>query len=260
MSHTSKIFNDASKKVTGRLRHWMTHHPIVSNSVLCINLWIAGDSIAQYSEFKYLKKHEDDDSHDDEKESKESKESQAPKFRDEWDPNRTIGCAAYGAAVTGPVLAKWYPFLEQVCVRNNIVARYGVWGAPVLKVLADEFIMDPPCIFLFYAYMNVFEGGSLENFQKKIQTQFLPSWFTSLAVWPIILLGTFRYVPIYGHAPLINACNVIWDGFLSHRNTLSKHEEKMKQEQNQAEDQGDDAETKNNAKQEQGQGEKIAMA
>jgi hypothetical protein len=108
--------------------------------------------------------------------------------------------------------------------------------------------------------MNVFEGGSLENFQKKIQTQFLPSWFTSLAVWPIIFLGTFRNFANYGHDPRLNSVNFILAGILSHRNTLSKHEEKMKQEQNQAEDHGDDAETKNNAKQEQGQGEKIAMA
>lgn len=214
MSASSKFFANTSEKVTGRLKYWMQHHPIISNSILCLNLWVAGDFAAQYSEMKCLPHH-----------SSKKEQAAEPSFWNEVDVFRTAKCAGYGATVTGPLLATWYPFLERVCVNNSIAARYGLWGPPVLKVLADEFLMDPPCLALFFGYMNVCEGGTIETFKKKMETQFLPSWLTSLAVWPFILLSTFRYAPTYAQAPIINVCLVAWNGFLSHRNTLSKHQE-----------------------------------
>lgn len=238
MSASSKFFSNTSAQVTGRIKYWMKHHPIITNSFLCLNLWIAGDFTAQYSEIKYLhttptavapdtgNDDSDNDQHHHQQQQKQKHEPyvqrQQASFWEQVDIARTAKCAGYGATVTGPLLATWYPFLERLCVQNNIVARYGLWGAPILKVLADEFIMDPPCLFLFYGYMNVCEGGTMESFRNKLQTQFWPSWMASLAVWPIVLLGTFRFVPIYAHAPVINACCIVWDAFLSHRNTLSK--------------------------------------
>ena len=153
------------------------------------------------------------------------------------DPIRTVQCASYGALVTGPLLAVWYPYLDKVCTRYNVAARYGVWGAPVLKVLADEFLMDPPCLVMFYGYMNVCEGGTLQTFEQKLRSEFMTSWLTSLAVWPVVLLGTFRFLPVYSQAPLINACCIVWDGFLSHRNAVAKHNERLLQKQKQLESQ-----------------------
>jgi hypothetical protein len=49
--------------VLSKLRHWMEHYPIVANSVLCFHLWIAGDSLAQYSEHHAALLHHDQ--HDD---------------------------------------------------------------------------------------------------------------------------------------------------------------------------------------------------
>ena len=221
MSASSKSFSNASGPVTGRLKYWMKHHPIISNSVLCFSLWIAGDFTAQYSEIKYLHPTTPSGEEDDQQEQQQTVQRSAT-FWEQVDLARTAKCAGYGATVTGPILATWYPFLERLCVQNNIVARYGFWGPPILKVLADEFIMDPPFLCLFYGYMNVCEGGTMETFRNKLQTQFWPSWMASLAVWPVVLLGTFRFVPIYAHAPVINACCIVWDAFLSHRNTLSK--------------------------------------
>ena len=113
-------------------------------------------------------------------------------------------------------------------MQYNLAARYGSWGPPVAKVLADEFIMDPPCLAAFFGYMNVCEGGTMQTFESKLQTEFLDSWYTSLVAWPPILLGAFRFLPVYAQAPVINVCCIAWDGFLSHRNTLSRHREQKK--------------------------------
>jgi protein Mpv17 len=188
--------------MTSRLKHFMENSPILSNSLLCLKLFIAGDLCAQYSENRYL---QDGDG----------------SAWDLLDTKRTAQCAVYGATVTGPILATWYPFMEQVCIKYKVAARYGPWGAPILKVLADEFLMDPPCLVSFFFWMNLCEGGDMATLQNKLQTQFLPSWMASLAVWPVVLLGTFRFAPLYAQAPIISIFCIGWDGFLSYRNTLS---------------------------------------
>ena len=144
-------------------------------------------------------------------------------WKDHLDLSRTAQCAGYGAFVTGPIFALWYPYMDRVCTRYKLALKYGPWAAPIAKVAADEFLMDPPCLVLFYGYMNLCEGGTRTDFVEKVRTQFFPSWCTSLAVWPVVLLGTFRFVPVPAQAPLINACCIVWDAFLSHRNALAKH-------------------------------------
>ena len=242
MSASSRFFYPngpkfSSKKFLSKIKYWMEHHPIASNSFLCLNLWIAGDVLAQYSEHKLL--HGDTNNEPKRKPNMLTSESEKDTTPQEHssatiDYIRTVQCASYGAVVTGPLIAVWYPYLDRICNQNkHVVGRFfggPLWGIPVAKVLCDEFLMDPPCLLLFFGYMNVCEGGSMETYKQKIASEFLTSWLTGLAVWPVVLLGTFRYLPIYAHAPLINACCIVWDGFLSHRNAKAKLKEREKRE------------------------------
>ena len=233
-----------SSMMSKRIQYSFEHHPVASNSILCLNLWVLGDFVAQYSEHKlqvHALPHDDDDDDDStvtvptthvikDKSGEELHQSQnlsvssASFGRDNLDLRRTAQCASYGALVTGPILALWYPYIERVCKRYKLALKYGLWAAPIAKVAADEFIMEPPTLVMFFGYMTVCEGGSLQDFTAKLQTQFFPSLCTSLAVWPVVLLGTFRFLPITAHAPVINVCCIAWDAFLSYRNTLSKQE------------------------------------
>jgi len=233
-----------SRTLLSQFRYLTEHHPIVTNSVLTFHLWLAGDILAQYSEHHnevkrlqedqcrnnkgdIIDKNKNDNSSctlGQQKSLEKTKHSTSTSISTTFtiDYTRTIRCASYGAFVTGPILAVWYPFLDRACIFYNISSRYGVWGAPIVKVIADEFIMDPPFISIFFAYMNICEGGTLMTFKNKLQSEFLTTWFTSLMVWPVILLGTFRYLPVYATAPVVNACSVVWDAFLSHRNALAR--------------------------------------
>jgi len=181
-----------------KAKHWMEYHPLATNSVLTLNLWIAGDVLAQKSEQK-----------------------DKPTFT--WDSVRTAQCAGYGGFVTGPLFAIWYPWLDRISKQYQLAARYGPWGPPIAKVIADELIMDPPCIFMFLGYMTLCEGNGFDTFVGKLSHEFWNIWIASFVVWPPVLLGTFRYLPVYAQAPVINAVCVVWDAFLSHRNQESKH-------------------------------------
>ena len=215
-SKTKAFFAATSK----RIGYYLEHHPVASNSLLCLNLWVAGDFVAQYSEHKLIPHGDDKETQNDDN---ESPDSPSTFWKDHLDLTRTAQCASYGAFVTGPILALWYPYVDRVCQKYKLALKYGPWAAPIAKVAADEFLMDPPTLLLFFGYMNVCEGGDRKDFVEKVRTQFLPSWYTSLAVWPVVLLGTFRFLPVPVQAPVINVCCIVWDAFLSHRNALAKH-------------------------------------
>jgi len=227
------------KSFFSQIRYLMEHHPIATNSILSLHLWLAGDLSAQYIEYCKERRTEEGrcvkrkgtsvpcNTSTSSSGSSNSAEALAitPKSSIQAftiDSDRLIKSASYGAFVTGPLLAVWYPFLDRACQRYRISARYGVWGAPIFKVLADEVVLDPPFLSMFFAYMNICEGGTIDTFREKIRSEFVTSWLTSLVLWPPIMLLTFRYLPVYATAPIVNAVSVAWDGFLSHRNALSR--------------------------------------
>lgn len=193
------------QNVRGSFQRWtrraakvMEERPVLTNSVICFNLWVFGDLLAQSYE------HPDQSFH----------------------YTRTLQAASYGAVVTGPIYALWYPFLERTCVAWQIARRWPTtWAEPLFKVAADEFIMDPPTISMFFAYMEFCQNDMVfdwERTKQKIVRELPVAWATSLVAWPAVLLATFRWVPIYAQPAVVNACAIVWDGFLSHRNAMAK--------------------------------------
>ena len=262
MSASSRIFNPqgkfCSKRFFSKMKHWMEHHPVISNSVLCLNLWVAGDVLAQYSEAKLLHQHQhhattqqnneklrSDNTNENTSVLVSSSSSSAAHEEDSAsstsvaaatsaiDPMRVVMSAGYGAFIYGPILAVWYPYLDRMCKTYKIAARFGLWGAPIAKVVADELIMSPPCIALFFGYMNTMEGGDGTTYKNKLQGEFFGSWLASITFWPPISLATFRFLPVYAQAPVINAVCIIWDAFLSHRNAVANINEQQAQAQQQ---------------------------
>lgn len=243
-TNTTRILASSSSKslLFRHFQHYAMHHPVISNSILCLGLWTAGDLVAQYSEHEPLQQQKDNESASSPSTpATTTTQSTAIKLWNKVDWTRTAQCAAYGAVVTGPFLAVWYPYLERVCIRYQIAARYGIWGPPVAKVFAENVIVDPPSMALYFGYMTVCENAKdgddgvpsssiQSSFQHKIKTQLLPCWMTGLTFWPPVLLASFRFLPVYAQAPFINVCFLFWDGFLSHRNSLSKHHDQQAQE------------------------------
>jgi hypothetical protein len=170
-------------------------HPIAANSLLCLKLWIAGDFLAQ--------KLESNDSF-------------------EFDTRRCIQAASYGALICGPVYGLWYPFLDKVCRSSPFILNLP-WGLSMSKVFADQLVMDPPVITIFYSYMDTCRYGNfdLDRIRAKLRSEFLTTWLTSWSTWPFVLFATFRYVPVHLQPAVVNFCAILWDGFLSHRNHQS---------------------------------------
>ena len=182
------------------LATFMEKRPILANSILCFNLWVAGDLLAQ----SYERKHEP------------------------FNYTRTLQAASYGGFITGPLYAIWFPFLERQCVAWKVASRFSsAWAVPAVKVAADELVMDPPAIAVFFTYMEFWHHHGKFDYQAtkaKLVSELPRAWMTSLVVWPAVLLATFRYVPLFAQSIVVNACAILWDGFLSHRNAVANQQ------------------------------------
>lgn len=188
---------DSLLRWSGKVAKFMEKRPVLGNSILCFHLWVAGDLLAQSYEHK----------------------------NEPFNYSRTLQSASFGV-FTGSLYAIWYPFLDRQCVAWNVASRFptSAWTVPMAKVAADELLMDPPVISMFFAYMDFCQNNwtlDTERAKAKIVNELPRAWVTSLVAWPVVLLATFRFVPIYAQSAVVNACAIVWDGFLSHRNALA---------------------------------------
>lgn len=183
----------------------MSSNPVLSNCVFCLGTWTLGDIAAQR-----LGHHDDTEP-----------------FK--VDPERTLHFASFGVLVNGPVLAKWYPFLNRTTKRilasprvtsliTSLPPRCAKLSAPVTKVVIETVCFNLPFLATFYAYINAAEGGDLETCRHKLETKLLPSFVTGLAIWPATQLTNFRFVPTLYQPYVVNVVAVGWDGYLSHKN------------------------------------------
>jgi len=197
MSIVSTTLRETLRRKGGELATFMDKRPVLANSILGFNLWVAGDLLAQSYEH----------------------ENEPLNYK------RTLQAASYGGFFTGPLYALWFPFLDRQCVAWKIASRFtSGWAVPMVKVAADEIVMDPPSIVMFFTYMEFWHNQGKFDYQatkSKIISEFPRAWATSLVVWPAILLVTFRYVPLFAQSVVVNVCAIVWDGFLSHRNALA---------------------------------------
>jgi Mpv17 / PMP22 family len=179
--------------------------PILRNSFACMCLAGIGDVIAQRFELfqRRVGKAKDDSDKSD---------------YELLDFQRAAALASYGLAVAGPLYSLWYPFLDDFC-HPLTMTKYGVWAAPMIKVMIEMTFLEPVILALFFGYMNVIEGGTVETYTTKMSSEFLPTYKTSLTVWPPFMLLSFRFVPVQGQTIAMNLAMVFWDAFLSYQNS-----------------------------------------
>lgn len=89
-----------SNRFLQKIKHWMEHHPIASNSLLCFNLWIAGDVLAQYSEHRMLQDQQKNNVNSTTNNGKETakvtqdRHDPETSFTRNYSPRRTAECAS----------------------------------------------------------------------------------------------------------------------------------------------------------------------
>lgn len=153
----------------------------------------------------------------------------------------------YGLAVSAPVYAYWYTFLDKwshrvfgayktvPAVAASVLASpdplrspksrlqkfrlspaaLRTWKIIGFKLFADCALFDPAYLGLFFTATNALEGKSLGEIKAKLQADLLPTYIIDVAVWFPIQTVNFRFVPVTYQPLVVQSCNIGWNAYLS---------------------------------------------
>jgi Mpv17 / PMP22 family len=196
-----------SLSVLGHIGNAIRSKPILRDSLACMCLSGIGDVLAQRFE---LFQHRTD--------AKQMTASGKPMSDYELlDFRRASSLASFGLLIAGPLYSHWFPFLDGLC-SSWPLAKYGVWAAPTLKMLLEMTFLEPVILSVFFGYMNVAEGGTLETYKHKMREEFVLTYTASLAVWPPVMVLSFRFIPVAAQTVCMSLAEIFFDAFLSYRN------------------------------------------
>ncbi|XP_017071596.1 mpv17-like protein 2 [Drosophila eugracilis] len=111
--------------------------------------------------------------------------------------------------VIGPVQHSFYLLLDRVFPGTNPL---GV----LHKILADQLIMSPVYIFVFYYLGSLLEGRSIIECNSELSNKFLYTWIMDCCVWPGLQYLNFRYFKSLYRVVIVNLTNCLYIVLLSH--------------------------------------------
>lgn len=110
--------------------------------------------------------------------------------------SRTARMVCYGGCVFGPAAAKWFSFLQRKIV---IPRRPGV--QVIARVLLDQTMFASVNLFCFLSSMAILEGSDPK---KKLESTYLTALSKNWAVWPVVQLTNFMFVPLQYQVLYVN--------------------------------------------------------
>jgi len=152
-------------------------------------------------------------------------------FSVDW--RRTAQMSIYGMCFSAPAYALWYPFLERFSQKVFAItslkaptrmlsatshatdARLRTWKIIGLKLGMDTVIFDPLYIALFFSANSAMEGKSGPEIVQKLKSDFGSTWLVDAIVWLPIQAANFRFVPVLYQSLTVQACNILWNAYLS---------------------------------------------
>ncbi|XP_017058299.1 mpv17-like protein 2 [Drosophila ficusphila] len=119
------------------------------------------------------------------------------------------GCMMVTGLVIGPVQHGFYLLLDRLLPGTN---RSGI----VRKLLADQLIMSPIYISMFFYISGLLEGGSIRECNDEMSEKFLYTWLADMCFWPGLQYFNFRYLKSFYRVAFVNLANCAYIVLLSH--------------------------------------------
>ncbi|XP_016979161.2 mpv17-like protein 2, partial [Drosophila rhopaloa] len=125
-----------------------------------------------------------------------------------FDFNRS-GCMVLTGLAIGPVQHGFYLLLDRVVPDNN---RWGI----LRKILADQLVMSPIYILMFFHISSLLEGKSIAECNAELYEKFLFTWTMDCCFWPGLQYLNFRYFKALYRVVFVNLANCLYVVILSH--------------------------------------------
>lgn len=109
----------------------------------------------------------------------------------------------------------WYKFLQ-------IYSKHPQFIEVLRKVMLDQFCYSPISLFCFFTYGTmVLENGTWDDTKDKLRRIYLKTLVVNYSVWFPVQFVNFLLVPRDFQVPFSSSVSVLWNCFLSMRNSTS---------------------------------------
>ncbi|XP_043650998.1 mpv17-like protein 2 [Drosophila teissieri] len=119
------------------------------------------------------------------------------------------GCMMITGLVIGPVQHSFYLLLDR------LLSDTGRWGVRH-KILADQLIMSPTYIFLFFYVSSLLGGRTFAECNGELVEKFLYTWMLDCCFWPGLQYLNFRFLKSLYRVIFVNVANCVYVVLLSH--------------------------------------------
>ncbi|XP_017048061.1 mpv17-like protein [Drosophila ficusphila] len=132
------------------------------------------------------------------------------KSLDDWDAGRTLRFSALGLVFVGPVLRRWYHFLESRVPKNQTPMRRGL-----TKMLVDQLLFSPPFTLTMSFLVPMVNGEHIDRIRKRIFDSYPTIMARNYMLWPAAQVINFTFVPLRYQVVYAQCIALIWNCYLS---------------------------------------------
>ncbi|KAJ6799407.1 protein Mpv17 isoform X1 [Iris pallida] len=133
-------------------------------------------------------------------------------FKINW--RRVATTSMFGFAFVGPIGNYWYEYLDRF-IRLRLQLHPKSLKFVAAKVAADGLLFGPLDLLVFFSYMGLAAGRSFDQVKEDVKRDFLPSLLFEGAVWPLVQVANFRYVPVRYQLLYVNVFCLLDSSLLS---------------------------------------------
>ncbi|KAH6901594.1 hypothetical protein BKA70DRAFT_1084255, partial [Coprinopsis sp. MPI-PUGE-AT-0042] len=127
---------------------------------------------------------------------------------------RTARLTFYGGAMFGPLMTKWYQFLNRIYFPSPTKAL-------VYRLWLDQCLLTPVAVIFFYGSMSTLEGRP-DLAVSRIKEAYVPTLIRNWGVFIPTQLINFTLVPPHLRMVTVGVVSLFWNTYLSAANAAAQ--------------------------------------
>ncbi|KAG9305446.1 hypothetical protein G9A89_021164 [Geosiphon pyriformis] len=145
-----------------------------------------------------------------------------------FDIARLARFSGYGF-MFAPVIHNWFSFLEKrfpmpqetmnIDVKGGISAggmsRVQMMRTVCKRTVVDQLAFAPIGLAVFFSVIGLLEGNGIQGIKEKFSEAYIPALKANYAIWPLVQLINFRFLPLRYRVPFVSSIGVLWTMYLS---------------------------------------------
>ncbi|KAH8368342.1 hypothetical protein KR084_010231 [Drosophila pseudotakahashii] len=132
------------------------------------------------------------------------------KSLDDWDAGRTLRFGALGMLFVGPVLRRWYTYLESRVPKTYTPIRRGA-----IKMLVDQGLFVPPFALAMSFLVPLVNGEPIDKIRQRLIDSYPTILVRNYMLWPAAQMINFSFVPLGYQVIYVQFVALIWNSYLS---------------------------------------------